>query len=56
MTCVSIGDELYEMPIEGAAAVAVAGWLKTADRYAGANVTIVICGGNIDAATLRRLV
>ena len=34
--------------IEGAAAVAVAGFLKSIDDYVGKNVVIVICGGNAD--------
>ena len=34
--------------IEGAAAVAVAAFLKTADDYAGKTVVIVVCGGNAD--------
>jgi threonine dehydratase len=34
--------------IEGAAAVAVAAFLKTAGDYAGKAVVIVICGGNVD--------
>jgi threonine dehydratase len=38
------------MLIEGAAAVAVAAFLKTAAEYAGKNVVIVICGGNVDPA------
>ena len=38
------------MVIEGAAAVAVAACLKTAPEYAGKNVVIVICGGNVDPA------
>jgi len=38
------------MLIEGAAAVAVAAFLKTAAEYAGKNVAIVICGGNVDPA------
>ena len=36
--------------IEGAAAVAVAAFLKTAGAYAGKTVVIVICGGNVDPA------
>jgi threonine dehydratase len=36
--------------IEGAAAVAVAAFLKTAGDYDGKNVAIVICGGNVDPA------
>lgn len=38
----------YDMRIEGAAAVAVAGFLKLRNNFAGKNVVIVICGGNID--------
>jgi threonine dehydratase len=33
--------------IEGAAGVALAAFLKTADRYEGKTVAIVICGGNL---------
>lgn len=33
--------------IEGAAGVALAAFLKTADRYRGKSVAIVICGGNL---------
>ena len=33
--------------IEGAAGVAVAAFEKEIQRYAGRNVVIVICGGNI---------
>jgi threonine dehydratase len=33
--------------IEGAAGVAVAAFLKTAERYEGKTVAIVICGGNL---------
>jgi len=33
--------------IEGAAGVAVAAFLKTAERYQGKTVAIVICGGNL---------
>jgi threonine dehydratase len=36
--------------IEGAAAVAVAALLKSADDYAGKTVVIVVCGGNLDPA------
>jgi threonine dehydratase len=34
--------------IEGAAAVAVAGFAKTAQSYQGKTVVILICGGNVD--------
>jgi threonine dehydratase len=33
--------------IEGAAGVALAAFLKTADRYAGKTVVVLLCGGNV---------
>jgi len=33
--------------IEGAAAVALAAFLKTSARYAGKTVVILFCGGNV---------
>lgn len=41
--------------IEGAAAVAVAGFLKTADGYAGKTIVIIVCGGNADPALEARI-
>jgi len=41
--------------IEGAAAVAVAGYLKDAARYQGKTVAIVICGRNVSPQVLERL-
>ena len=41
--------------IEGAAAVAVAAFLKTAADYTGKTVVIVICGGNADPALEARI-
>jgi len=41
--------------IEGAAAVAVAAYLKEAQRYDGRKVAIVLCGRNLSADALRRL-
>ena len=41
---------------EGAGAAGLAGLLLLADRLAGRKVGIVLSGGNIDAATLRRVV
>jgi threonine dehydratase len=41
--------------LEGAAAVAVAAFLKSADDYAGKTVAIVICGGNADPALEARI-
>jgi threonine dehydratase len=45
----------HQMIIEGAAGVAVAAYRKTADRYAGRKVGIVLCGGNIGYDTLRTI-
>jgi threonine dehydratase len=41
--------------IEGAAAVAVAAFLKEAQNYRGKRVAVVICGGNISPEVLRQL-
>jgi threonine dehydratase len=41
--------------IEGAAAVAVAAFLKHAGEYAGKNVVAIICGGNLSPEAERRL-
>lgn len=41
--------------IEGAAGVAVAAFLKEADRYQGKTVVVVICGGNLSAEVMRQL-
>jgi threonine dehydratase len=41
--------------IEGAAAVAVAAFLKEASRWRGKNVIILICGRNVSAEVLHRL-
>ena len=41
--------------IEGAAAVAVAAFLKQASDYAGKTVVVVICGGNLSPEVLSRL-
>jgi len=41
--------------IEGAAAVAVAAFLKDARHYAGKTSVVVICGGNLSPEVLRRL-
>jgi threonine dehydratase len=37
--------------IEGAAGVAVAGLVQTAERYRGKKVAVVLCGRNITLAT-----
>ncbi len=45
----------HDMRIEGAAAAAIAGFLKLKTNFAGKNVVIVICGGNIDDDTLAKV-
>ena len=46
----------HRLVIEGAAGVAVAGFLKMASRLRGQRVVLVICGGNIDTARFKRLI
>jgi threonine dehydratase len=41
--------------IEGAAGVAVAAFLKEANRYQGKTVVVVVCGGNLSAEVRQRL-
>ena len=41
--------------IEGAAGVAVAAYLKEAERYRGKTVAIVLCGRNVSAEVLRQM-
>ena len=45
----------HQTIIEGAAGVAVAAYRKTASRYKGQSVGIVLCGGNIGYGTLRTI-
>lgn len=46
----------HHLIIEGSAGVAVASLLKTKDRYLGKKVVVVICGGNVSEAVLKRLI
>jgi threonine dehydratase len=48
--------QTQHMLIEGSAAVAVAAFKKQADRFAGLNVVVVICGGNISLETLKTII
>jgi threonine dehydratase len=41
--------------IEGSAAVAVASFLQTADRWAGKEVVIVLCGANVELGILKKV-
>ncbi len=45
--------EAHHMLIEGAAAVAIASFLKLRDEFRGKNVVVVICGANIGIEKLR---
>jgi threonine dehydratase len=46
----------HHMIIEGSAGVAVAALLKEKDRYQGKKVAVIICGGNVSEAVLKRVV
>jgi threonine dehydratase len=41
--------------IEGSAAVAVAGFLQTIDRWTGQDVAIILCGANVDTRVLKKV-
>jgi threonine dehydratase len=45
----------HHILIEGAAAVAIASYLKIHERFTGKNVVIIICGANIDLETLKKI-
>ena len=45
----------HHILIEGAAAVAIASYLKMHERFTGKNVVIIICGANIDLETLKNI-
>ena len=45
--------ETHHMMIEGAAGVALAGLLKTAERFQGKNVVVILCGANISLEALK---
>lgn len=47
--------ETQHQLLEGAAGVALAGFLKRAERYRGRQVGVVICGANIGLQTLREV-
>ena len=48
--------DCHGMPIEGAAAVAVASLLKRRESIKGSCVVVVLCGGNIDPDNLKRAI
>jgi len=46
----------HHMLLEGAAGVAIAGFLEVAGEYIGKNIIIVVCGGNISRETLKKVI
>lgn len=46
----------HHMLLEGAAGVALAGLLVAGDRYAGQDVAVIVCGGNISRETLKTVI
>jgi threonine dehydratase len=46
----------HHMLLEGAAGVALAGLQRSAEKYRGRNVVVIICGGNISRETLRSVI
>lgn len=47
--------DTHHQLIEGAAAVAIASYLKTNEKYVSKNVVIVLCGANIGVETLKEI-
>ena len=43
----------HNLLIEGAAGVALAGYLRDSARWRGRTVVVILCGGNVDPAVLR---
>lgn len=65
-TCLTVTEEeiraslllflrAHRMMIEGAAAVAIASFLKASERFRGRTVVLVICGANIGLDTLKQV-
>lgn len=46
----------HHMLLEGAAGVAIAGFLEVAADYRNKNVVIIVCGGNISRETLKKVI
>jgi threonine dehydratase len=47
--------EKHHKLVEGAAGVAVAALLKEKGRFKGRKVAVVICGGNVGRATVKKI-
>jgi threonine dehydratase len=52
---IRLGIDQEHQLIEGSAGVALAAARNLAGRFPGGNIVIVLCGGNISADTLRRI-
>lgn len=48
--------EIEKTVVEGAGAVGLAGLMKNRERFAGRNVGLILCGGNIDPLTLADII
>ena len=48
-------DSHHMLP-EGAAGVAIAGLVGSAEKYQGRNVVVIVCGGNVSRDTLRKII
>lgn len=48
--------DFHHMLPEGAAGVAIAGFLASTEKYKGKNVVIIVCGGNISRETLKKVI
>ncbi len=48
-------DSHHMLP-EGAAGVAIAGLLGSAEKYQGKNVVVIVCGGNVSRDTLKKII
>ena len=48
--------DAHHLLVEGAAGVAMAGLLADREKYAGKNIVVLICGGNISRETLRQVI
>ncbi len=45
----------HRLLVEGSAAVSVAAFLKSKERFEGQQVVLLLCGGNVDAETIRQV-
>ncbi len=48
--------DAHHLLVEGAAGVAMAALSAAADAYQGKNVVVIVCGGNVSRATLKKVI